>query len=159
MTKTIYTLSKEPEGILYKTLLENLIKFCDTAAFVIQEEEELSNKALKFLNKISNTVVEKKRVISWPGTKLIGVELDEGALFYKIVFNENSCEIFKEETEGLFDWIEPNMPEDLSFLRPDGTEFFISISHEKDCYFKITEEEKGKLEKSFHGSIHLLAQK
>ena len=56
-----------------------------------------------------------------------------------------TAKILGEAVEGLFDWIEPELPEDLCILRPDGSPWLVTISHEQDAYFQLSDKEKGEL--------------
>jgi hypothetical protein len=47
--------------------------------------------------------------------------------------------------DGLFDWVEPRLPEDPCLLREDGTAWLTTIAHERDAYFTLTPEERDQL--------------
>jgi len=56
--------------------------------------------------------------------------------------------MLKTEAHGLYDWVQPNRPEDLCFLRSDETPWLATIAHEKDAYFELSGEEKQRLTKA-----------
>jgi hypothetical protein len=45
-------------------------------------------------------------------------------------------------TEGLFDWVQPTLPEDLHILRTGGNPWLVTISRKEDGYFELSKEEK-----------------
>jgi hypothetical protein len=69
------------------------------------------------------------------------------AQLYKYHLNAESASILKECVSGMWDWIEPRHPEDLSFIREDGTPWFVSISHEHDAFFTATQQEVCEIER------------
>jgi len=49
--------------------------------------------------------------------------------------------ILQTVTNGLYQWVQPELPEDLCFIRPDGEPILITIAHECDAYLDVTEPE------------------
>jgi hypothetical protein len=47
----------------------------------------------------------------------------------------------EELTVGLFDWENPDLPDDPHFLRADGSVWLGSIIHERDAWLELTGEE------------------
>ncbi|MNI33560.1 Leucine Rich repeats (2 copies) [compost metagenome] len=54
---------------------------------------------------------------------------------------EESGELLKRLADRLADWIFPNLPEDLCFLKKDGGDFLYSVVHEHIYGIDVTEEE------------------
>jgi hypothetical protein len=42
----------------------------------------------------------------------------------------------KKRSPGLYSWISPTLPEDLTFYSSDGEIWFRSISHEEEAFFE-----------------------
>jgi len=85
-------------------------------------------------------LIKKEDLSEWPGTRIAGT-----APVFTFQFNPRTARIIKETALSPFDWLQPELPEDLSLLRPDGTPWFVTIAHERDCYFKLTEKEETEL--------------
>src|SRR5207237_8929750 len=43
---------------------------------------------------------------------------------------------------GLYDWVEPRLPEDPCLLRADGILWLVTIAHERDAYMRLSETER-----------------
>lgn len=70
----------------------------------------------------------------WPGTQLIGggvAELHEFKLVPDVV------RTMLDEASGLFDWIQPDRPEDPCLLRSDGSPWLTTVAHESDAYMTL----------------------
>jgi hypothetical protein len=46
---------------------------------------------------------------------------------------------------GLYQWRQPELPEDLCLLRPDGSPWLVTIAHERDGYFTLDDAERAAL--------------
>lgn len=84
------------------------------------------------LNELSNHLINKQTVNEWPGTKLL---LDDANLF-KYQLNEETIRILGKQSDNIFEWVLPNLPEDL-ILYKNKNPVFISITHEKDLYLEL----------------------
>ena len=106
--------------------------------FMFVARRPLSEIEQKVLEKLSLWLVEKKLVQCWPGTMLIGSDTVE--LFkYKLCNESMLC--FLEEGFELVMNNDKNSLEDISVIRQDGRPWFITITHEKDAFFKVEPEE------------------
>jgi len=102
---------------------------------------------------LSNYLIERKTVSKWPGTELLVNNYfpDNYADICRYAFNKETSSILCNSNENLFEWLEPNFPEDLTFYKNDRP-IFVSITHEKDAYFEIDEADKNYF---VSNSIHL----
>lgn len=98
------------------------------------------------LNTLKPYLVESVITKMWPGTQSLS---DETICFQKFHLNQKSAAILKTCVSKLWDWSAPDFPEDLSFLRPDGRPYFVSIIHERDAYFKISKKQRVAIEALF----------
>jgi hypothetical protein len=140
--KMIFTLTKELEGEELKQFLDICAKFCKKALLVIQPGLEFSEKAKIFLGKMEKYVIEDECKSEWPGTRLYGDKAE--VRIYRLC--PGSLDLIKTGVDKLYQWQQPDNPEDLCFLRDDNTPFFITIAHEHDSYLEITAKEKKKLD-------------
>jgi len=90
----------------------------------------------------------------WPGTRLIG----HSARVFRYRYNAEVCMILGSSAHGLYDWVTPDRPEDLSVLT-SATPILTTIAHERDGYLDLSVEQVEKLSdlnpglKLFRGNI------
>jgi hypothetical protein len=68
------------------------------------------------------------------------------ATVYRFRLEAESAEVLRQAADRLSDWQLPRLPEDLSLLRPDGSAWFASISHESYGYFELWPDERARVE-------------
>ena len=115
-----------------------LLPIADSFSFVVREETEISDRAMELVQDLSIYLIKKEKVNEWPGTIL----LDGAAEIYIYNLNRESAFLLSKYDNELFNWIQPDLPEDIVFYK-NGTEIFVSITHERDAYFEL---EKSELE-------------
>ena len=86
----------------------------------------------------TESVVEKSE---WPGTRLLGHK----AKIFQLKIDARVIGFVRKAGRSNYDYLEPDALEDPCLVRADGTEYFATISHEKDAYFSLTREEKQEL--------------
>lgn len=140
-----YSLVREPQGELYANLLDAAGVFSDYAQIVIRHSIMLSDRGKEALNQLRPFLHNFEEAEEWPGTKLTG---DTATIFR--YFTEPACiETLKELSNALYEWRQPELPEDLCFFRKDGSTWFGSISHEGDSFFILSVDEHSKLVNQF----------
>jgi hypothetical protein len=108
------------------------------SAFILVRRQVLSEHGHAVLHSMDSELLERRNCREWPGTKLLS---DEEAEINKFILTSRTENILAEAVPHLWAWVQPEMPEDLSFLRADGRPWFVSIAHERDAYFKLEEAE------------------
>lgn len=139
--KTIYSLRRNWARGEYLSLVDTAQDHCVFFLLVVRRFHQAS--AVGVLKRLEPFTIGSFEAKRWPGTKLLG---EETATVHKFRLCRESGEVLKEVANALWDWLGPAYPEDLSFLREDGSPWFASICHEKDAFFKLTDEEKAGLE-------------
>ena len=94
------------------------------------------------LEPLRDDILSRRDVTEWPGTHPLSgktVELVEFRLA------PESLEYLSRIARGLYSWKFSALPEDLHFIRHDGTPWLVSIAHERDAYFVIDETEQTEL--------------
>jgi hypothetical protein len=137
----IYTIVNNPRGTLYSKLLLYSLKTCKTFILVLQPTIFVNNSAKNVIDELRPYLIEKCAQSEWPGTKL----LDSTALVYYFDLNKDSAEHLSKASTDLYSWLLPNLPEDLCLIKDDGNPWLVTISHEKDAYLLLSEEEKNDL--------------
>lgn len=148
MRKT-YTISREPSGQAYRDLIGHAAtrsKFFG----VIQRDEDPRADASR-LASIAQDLEERSRLSAWPGTVLLGGE----ATCSTYRTSPRSVAFLKEVVNSLYSWTTP-LPEDLHFVRTDGTVFLGTISHEADAFLELDDSEAADFRRSLP-SIEIVA--
>ncbi len=138
MNKTIYNILIEPSNQDYHELLDYALADCGYALVVVRDSIQLNDKARKTLEAVSKYLYKELRTDEWPGTKLINSVVR--VLVYS--YTPHSVQILKDASSNLYGWLQPDLPEDLCLLRSDETPWLVTISHEKDGYFVLSENER-----------------
>lgn len=141
MDRNAYTLTKEPRGETYRSLLDAALQFCDTALLVIRNEKSMSKEEASALARLQSFERERQDLSEWPGTVLHGGT----ALVIKYAYGADCASVLKALAPGLYAWLQPDLPEDLCLFRPGGTLWLGSIAHERDAWFELTEDERRAL--------------
>lgn len=141
MTRRIFDVVEEPRGEVLSRLMRALRQFSSSAMMVLRDDLDLDESAQALLARLEAHLIERKRSSSWPGTTL----LREEATVLRFALSETVLEELIAAADGLYEWKQPRLPEDLALLRHDGTAILGSICHEGDAYLELTEEEYGNL--------------
>jgi hypothetical protein len=131
----------EPTGALYRQVLEFCAKYCDQAALVVREVDWLNPEALDLMERLRAFQLSVTETSEWPGTKL----LTDTATVYRYSADGALVHLLEESARGLYDWVQPERPEDLTFFRPNGNAFLVTIAHERDGYLDLTPAEFDEL--------------
>lgn len=87
------------------------------------------------------------QVREWPGTVL-----HRGTVrLVRVRSNPSSIEVLLKHSRGLMDWLPPKMPEDLHFLRDNGSVILATITHERDFWMSLCTAEADELLHVFDG--------
>lgn len=139
----IYVLTGEFDRKRYSRLLDLAVRW--GGSFILVRRKGLLAQGDQFLRSLSPYQIGIYRGAAWPGTRLIGGATVEVS---KFCITADSIEVLRKGPHSLWDWLEPSYPEDLSFLRPSGQPWFVSITHENDAFFKAVQAERAMIEES-----------
>lgn len=128
------TLETEIRKIDY--LAAKLIEFANIFSFVIREEAGISENINQLILELFPFLIEKKIVTEWPGTTLLSGSANQ----YKYYFNKDSAQLLSSYNNELYEWIQPQLPEDICLYK-DSIPIFVSITHEQEAYFELDENE------------------
>ena len=131
------TLADEPTGPTYQKLLEFCAMRSSHLTLVIRESISTTLEFDDFLQEVKAFTVSSSLQSEWPGTIL----LSGTARVVVVSVCGPVMAVVSQQTDQLFGWRQPQLPEDLSFLRSDGSPLFVMISHENDAYFELDETE------------------
>ena len=132
-------IAEEPRGVNYNALLDyTLGKFPMFLLVFRPEDLSLNNHGEHTKSRLSEFIIREEKSFKWPGTQIF---TDEEATIYYYKIQYGSIHILKDVAEGLYDWQQPDLLEDLCILRQDETPWLVSIAHESEAYLDITQEE------------------
>ena len=128
-------ITENVKGKRYKQLINLLSRYCNRFAFVEDRqmmgiEEERLAYIHNLITYIEEHLFEMKIQKEWETTRL----LDDTAYVFYFNLNNATREFLKDNSNTLFDWIHPKLPEDLMFYQNDKCILAI-CSHER--YFLI----------------------
>lgn len=123
-------ISENVIGVSYKKLIDILAKHCNRFAFVenrqmmVNEEERLAYID-NLITDIEGYLIKRKIQRKWETTAL-----GEGTAYvFYFELNNATSEFLKEHSNSLFEWISPELPEDLMFYQNDKC-LLAGCSHE-----------------------------
>ncbi len=127
----------EPRGEAYRQLLDFCHARCARVSLVVREMQWLSDAGVEILERLRPHQISVNELSEWPGTKLLA----DTASVYQYQASPRLLPSLRSAASGLYDWVHPERPEDLCFIRKDGTPMLVSISHERDAYLELTSDE------------------
>jgi hypothetical protein len=145
----VYDFTEEPAADLLRSLLIEASEFVTTCGFVVQTDFPTTNqRATRLATELHSYLKTTEEVASWPGTQLYG---EKRAIGYEYTFSQHVAGLLLEAADGLYDWVAPDLPEDLHLLRQDGSVFLGSVAHERDAWLEAEQEEFARLAQSVLG--------
>jgi hypothetical protein len=141
----MYDFTEEPAADLLRSLLIEASEIATTCGFVVQADFPTNQRATRLATELHSYLKTKEEVASWPGTQLYG---ERRAIHYEYTFSQYVAGLLLEAADGLYDWVAPDLPEDLHLLRQDGSVFLGSVAHERDAWLETEEDEFARLAQS-----------
>lgn len=133
---------QEPTDQAYVELIDVASTICSDFILVKRDQLSINDNALRVLKELHPYLKEKREQESWPGTRFAPT-----AAVYYYLLNDESKEILQKHAAGLYSWVQPDLPEDLSFIKSNGKAWLSNTAHERVCYIETddaTELEKVK---------------
>ncbi|WP_353893877.1 stage III sporulation protein AH [Proteinivorax hydrogeniformans] len=129
---------KNPTGLVYKELLKVSFKVCDTFLLVVRKGMSKNPSINIVLEELKPFHIKIKDQSRWPGTTVYSEEPAATVYYYRT--ESDALDILTQSSDSLYKWLQPYLPEDLSFLK-EGKEWLINTSHEKDCVIITNDKE------------------
>lgn len=124
----------------YRALLGRAERLSASFLLVVRHET-LDTGGQEVVDALRPFLVEEREQSEWPGTLLFG---NTATVPYYLA-NHESLRILERSASSVFEWQQPERPEDLCFLRHDGSAWFLSIAHEGYACFDLLEAESIEL--------------
>lgn len=134
MGSKIYEISSSLEGDEYQALIEVASARGLLGLLVQRPNLGLSSAGKKLLLDLGPFVEYRKSTSTWPGTSLL-----EGSAELA-VFRLDSAVIalLLGAANGVFEWAQPELPEDLGFVDQSGRAWFASVAHERAAFIDLS---------------------
>lgn len=129
-----YIAQNEPKGRVYRSLVTAASGICAEAYMIVTPSLGQDEALVQCLRALEAHKVREERVSEWPGTSL-----GEGwatRLYYRT--SDMLATILNRCSNSFGDWLQPSRPEDLGFLRQDGTLWLGSVAHNNDVFFDLS---------------------
>lgn len=127
-----YSLVENPTGETYRYLIKTLCDYSDKFYFVTRKELKYNQKVLA---KFEPYIIETYETKNWANTITKG----PAATVYVIEVNQDTQKLLQQLAKKLYDWVAPNLPEDLTFMK-NNFAWFSCTTHEKFGGFSIRTE-------------------
>ena len=128
-----------PKDKVYRDLIDLAFEVCDEFVLVVRDDIFSNQNVDYLLEELSSSIKEIRRQFYWPGTYCSSM-----STVYYYYTDEHAIEVIKKVSNSLHDWVHPDLPEDLSFIK-NGTPWLINTSHEFESY--IITENKEEIDK------------
>ena len=133
---------QELKGALYVQVLRTSLECCENMLLVTRKTVTLSQTIPDFLSLLEQWLISSTLTDRWPGTTLL---FGGKANVHRYRWTSQCQRTLLQYSDGLYDWRQPALPEDLCLIRADGDPWLITIAHEKDAYLKVTDDELSAL--------------
>jgi hypothetical protein len=140
LQRRIFRPGREISGPLYRAVLEHALADDVTEALLVVRKDMVVNRtAEETLDRLKPFIAWSRNAGNWPGTRGLRATVRRYQLSTRLV------NVLVESANGVFDWVHPGLPEDLSLLRSDGTTCLGTVAHEQLAWFDLTDTERERL--------------
>jgi hypothetical protein len=123
----------------YAVLLESVAPLATSFGLIVRSNSiQLSRRAISVMRSLENTVISMDEVTQWPGTELIGGRRSSR---YVYRLEPTSLDVLIQSASSLFDWVNPELPEDLHLIRSDGTPVLGTVAQDDDAWVELDDQE------------------
>jgi hypothetical protein len=136
-----YDLSEEPRGSVYRGLIRASLNYGASFLLVVRSLLAVHQSVRLAMEDLEPFVVSRTDESEWPGTRLF----DETASVSRFLLRSETARILGKVADGLYEWVQPDLPEDLCIMRADGSPWLVTISHEREAYLQLSDYEKKAL--------------
>jgi hypothetical protein len=126
-------LVEEPRGDVYRTLLDALQPHAHTFLLVAREQLQLSDAGIELFQRLQPARQQRVRTTAWPGTELVG----QFAQVDRYPVTAETVGVLKTSVDGLYEWRQPERPEDLCFLDDRGDAILTTIAHGREAWVML----------------------
>jgi len=132
----IYDIISEPKGLEYRALLEAMFEIADSWGFVERPDYPKTSTLSSLLAELEPDIVEITITHEWPGTSLLG---GSGVFMYRLRPQKAGLAACLRYTNSLFQWLAPEFPEDIHFVRDDIV-VLMTVAHEREAQIELRDD-------------------
>ncbi len=147
MARDTYWIYREPTGKDYAQLIDFCTKRCPKCTFAMERPRQFGKNCHQFLASQKEHLIEVADQMEWPGTKLVS----SSAHVYWYRVTPELIATLKAKVGNLYDWVLPDLPEDLAFYWPDGRPLLGSSSHERFTFINLAQKERDEFKQEVPG--------
>ena len=137
-----YATEQNLSGEQYVQLIKWCARHSAYVGFIVFPKSDLSNRAQILLNAAEGRHATKRDVTHWPGTNL-----DSALATMYLMPASVTAEIILPAASNLFAWQEPDLAEDLFFLREDESPILSVTAHEEHAELSLDSREFDELKR------------
>jgi len=153
MTRSTFSLTSEPAGVLYRALLQEAIATAAVGYLIVRTGANFDQTARDLQNRLRRETTVRRNVAEWPGTTLLA---GGRATMTEYRCSTRLFDALISVTDRLYGWLYPRLPEDLGFLRSDGSVWLATIAHEAQGFMSLTPAEHDDLARRLPELVRLL---
>lgn len=148
-----YIFRPVPRGADYRAILLATANMADRFGVIVRSEKvHLSVDALRLLDDLCPYSISVAQVDRWPGSQLSGPRRSTCITY---ACNPSAISLLMEAADSFNDWVNPFLPEDLHFLRADGSVVLGTIAQENQVWTELSQQEAERLRGMIPGHIRL----
>jgi hypothetical protein len=133
-----YDIATVIDEIVFCDLTNVARHYGERGLFVVRDDAAASKAVSRTVERFLPFVVSQSRRSKWPGTELLA---GQQATVYEFLLCAQSIQLLFSVSRNVFDWVHPDLPEDICFLDQNGGAWFVSITHERDAYLQVSREQ------------------
>jgi len=140
-----YLITAEPRGDQLKQLFEAAAEVCNRF-LVVRTDMPLRAEGTALLTRLRPMLLTEEETDTYPGGILPWGTLT--VLTYELT--PRVLELATKATDRLFDWLEPDLPNDPCFLR-DGDPWMITMASDREAILVLSDGERDRVLNSVRG--------
>lgn len=143
----LLTIQNDPTGKDYHALLDYAFQTCEEFQLVVRTDILQYQDSFTDLKEwFGESFTEVHEQHEWPSTNLF----DDKATVYYFKTTDEAKQVLKEKADSFFQWLHPELPEDLCFFK-DGEAWLSSSSELKELYIYPTSVDETHAIKAIEG--------
>lgn len=136
--RTYQVLFDSPEDI-YERVLRTAALFSQRCGVIVRSElVRLTEAATDLLVLLEPKLVRQELVARWPGTELTRNRMSRRYIYD---LDDELLGWLVQSATSPFQWVNPDLPEDLHFMRQDGSTVLGTTAQEDDLWLELDNEE------------------
>jgi len=131
-----FTITEDVHGQRYFDLIKWCVSHSAQVGFTVSPKAKLSNRSKALIHACEDRGAIKREVTAWPGTVL-----QSGTAIMYLTTGLENMDTILAAASNLFAWQDPDLPEDLFFLRDDDSALLTTTTHEDHAHLTLDDDE------------------